>query len=72
MFVAGHKMYSFLDGFISYNLICMHFDDHDMTSFVTDWGVFIAVVMMFGLKTMHATLQCIITEIFGKYIPAFM
>ena len=27
-----------------------------------EWGVFVAVVMMFGLKT----------EVFGEYIPAFM
>ena len=42
------------------------------TTFVTKWGVFITVVMMFGLKTTLATFQRIITEIFGEYIMAFM
>ena len=30
------------------------------------------VVMMFGLKTAPTTFQCIITEIFGEYIPGFL
>ena len=50
----------------------MHPDDQDKTTFVTDWGVYVAVVMMFGLKTAPATFQRTITEIFGEYIPAFM
>ena len=37
-----------------------------------EWGVFVVVVMMFGLKTALATFQCIIAEIFEEYIPAFM
>ena len=41
-------------------------------AFVTEWGVFIAVVMMFGLKTAPATFQRIISEIFDEFIPAFM
>ena len=35
----------------------------------TEWGVFVAVVMMFGLKTTPTTFQRIIMEIFGEYIP---
>ena len=70
--VAGHEMYSFLDGFSWYNQIRMHPDDQEKTTFVTEWGVFVAVVMMFGLKTAPATFQRIILEVFGEYIPAFM
>jgi hypothetical protein len=40
--------------------------------FVTEWGVFVAVVMMFGLKTALTTFQRIIMEIFEEYIPGFM
>ena len=40
--------------------------------FVTNWGVFVVVVMMFGLKTVPATFQWTIMEIFGDYIPTFM
>ena len=46
--------------------------DKEKMAFVTEWGVFVAVVMMFGLKTGPATLQRIIMEIFGEYIPGFM
>ena len=37
-----------------------------------EWGVFVAVVMMFGLKIAQATFQRIIMEAFGEYIPTFM
>ena len=40
--------------------------------FLTEWGVFVAVVMMLGLKTTPATFECIILEVFSEYIPAFM
>jgi hypothetical protein len=53
--VAGHEMYSFLDGFSGYNQIRMAEEDQEKTAFVTEWGVFVAVVMMFGLKTAPAT-----------------
>ena len=70
--VAGHEVYSFLDGFNGYNQIRMHPDDQEKTTFVTEWGVFVAVVMMFGLKTTPTTFQRIIMEIFEEFIPAFM
>ena len=70
--VAGHEVYSFLDGFNGYNQIRMHPDDQEKTTFVTEWGVFVAVVMMFGLKTAPAMFQRIIMEIFGEFIPTFM
>ena len=41
-------------------------------AFVTKWGVFVALVMMFGLKMTPTTFQRIIMEIFGEYIPTFM
>ena len=50
----------------------MHPDDQEKTAFVTEWGVFVAVCMMFGLKTALATFHRIIMEIFGEFIPAFM
>jgi hypothetical protein len=65
-------MYSFLDGFSGYNQIRMAEEDQENTAFVTEWGVFVAAVMMFGLKTAPATFQRIIMEIFEEYIPGFM
>ena len=38
----------------------------------TEWGVFVAVVMMFGLKTAPTTFERIIMEIFEEYTPGFM
>ena len=49
--VFGHEVYSFLDGFSGYNQIRMRPADQEKTAFVTEWGVFVAVVMMFELKT---------------------
>ena len=70
--VACHEMYSFLDGFSGYNQVTMHPKDQEKTAFVTEWGVFVAVVMIFKLKTASTTFQRVIQEIFAEYIPAFM
>ena len=70
--VAGQEVYSFLDGFSGYNQIKMHSNDQEKTTFVTEWGFFVAVLMMFGLKTTSATFQRIIMEIFREFIPTFM
>jgi hypothetical protein len=70
--VAGHEMYKFLDGFSRYTQIRVAEEDQEETVFVTEWGVFVAVVMIFGLKTTPPTFQWIIMEIFEDYIPRFM
>ena len=53
--LAGHECYSFLDGFSGYNQIHMHLDDKEKMAFLMDWGVFVAEVMMFRLKTAPTT-----------------
>ena len=70
--VAGHEIYSFLDGFNGYNQIRMHPNDQEKMVFIIEWGVFVVVVMMFGLKTAPTTFRWIIMEIFGEFIPTFM
>ena len=55
--VARHELYIFVDGFSGYNQIWMHRDDQEKKTFVTEWGVFVVVVMMFGLKTALTTLD---------------
>ena len=50
----------------------MHPKDQENMNFVTEWGMFVTVVMMFGLKTALATFQGVIMEIFAEYIPAIM
>ena len=62
--VAGHEIYSFLDGFSGYNQVCMHPDDQEKTTFVTEWEVFVAVAPTTFLR--------LIQETFIDYIPAFM
>ena len=70
--VASHEVYNFLDGFSGYNQMRMHPDNKEKTTFVTEWSVFVAVMMMFGLKTALATFQRVIMEISADYILAFM
>ena len=70
--IASHEMYSFLDGFNGYTQVRMHPDIQEKTTFVIEWGVFVAVVMMFELKTTPTIFQRVIQEIFADYIPAFM
>ena len=50
----------------------MHPDDQEKTVFIIEWGMFVVVVMMFGIKTAPAMFQRIISEVFGEYILAFM
>jgi hypothetical protein len=59
-------MYGFLDGFSRYNQIRMAEEDQEKTALITEWGVFMAVVMIFGLKTALATFQRIIMEIYEE------
>ena len=70
--VADHEVYSFLDGFSGYNQVRMNPEDQEKTTFVTEGGVFVVVVMMFVLKTAPMTFQGVIQEICGDYIPTFM
>ena len=62
--VAGHEIYSFLDRFSGYNQIQMHVADQEKTTFVMEWGLFVAVIMMFRLNMTPTTFQHIIMEIF--------
>ena len=43
--VAGHEMYSFLDGFSGYNQVQMAPEDREKTAFITEWGAFVFLVM---------------------------
>ena len=52
---TGHKMLSFMDGFLGYNQIKMVEEDKENTSFITPWGVFYYRVMPFALKNAWVT-----------------
>jgi hypothetical protein len=48
--IARHKVYTFLVGFLGYHQISIAFEDQHKTTFVTNWGAFVWVVMPFGVK----------------------
>ena len=50
----------------------MHLTDQEKTTFVTEWEVFVVVVMMFKLKTTPTTFQRIFMDIFREFILVFM
>ena len=50
----------------------MHPDDQEKIAFVMELGVFVAIVIMLGLKTAPTIFQRIIMEIFREYIPTFI
>ena len=52
---AKHSLFSFMDGFSSYNHIRMAPEDMEKTIFLTMWGTFCYKVMLFGLKNAGAT-----------------
>lgn len=70
--VAGHQMYSFLDGLSGYNQILMSPEDRDKIAFVTEWGVYASNVMTFGLKNAPPTFQKWVQEVFAPFLTTFM
>ena len=61
---AGHAIFSFMDGFSSYNQIRMSPKDAAKTAFRTPIGNFYYTVMLFGLKNASAIYQRAMAAIF--------
>ncbi|MCO5580005.1 hypothetical protein L7F22_033871 [Adiantum nelumboides] len=61
--VAGHEIYSFLDGFSGYNQILMAPEDKNKIAFITEWGVYANNVMTFGLKNAPPTFQKVVQQV---------
>ena len=53
----GYEIFSFMDGFSSYNQIKMSPKDEELTAFRTPKGIYCYKVMPFGLKNAGATYQ---------------
>ncbi|MCO5553404.1 hypothetical protein L7F22_006925 [Adiantum nelumboides] len=70
--VAGHEMYSFLDGYSGYNQISLADEDREKTAFITEWGDFIYLVMLFGVCNAPITFQRTMMAIFLEYLQKFM
>ena len=65
---TGHAMFSFMDGFSSYNQIFMSPKDAEKTAFRTPIGNFYYTVMPFGLKNAGVTYQRTMTAMFHDMI----
>ena len=65
--VAGHKLYSFLDGMAGYHQTPIRLGDQIYTPFITDWGTYAFRRMPFGLCNAPGTFQRIMRDIFMKH-----
>jgi len=70
--VAGHPLYSFMDGRSGYNSIGVYPPDRYKTAFITEWGAYVWLVMPFGLTNAPATYQRVIMKAFQDYLRKFM
>ena len=70
--IAGADMYSFADGYSGYNQISIADEDKEKTTFITEWGAFMYLVMPFGLCNAPATFQRAMMAIFKEYLQKFM
>jgi hypothetical protein len=70
--VISHEVYLFLDGFFGYHQIQIALKDHYKTTFIMDWGVFVWVVMPFGLKNVLPTYPRTVSTSFKDYLDDFM
>lgn len=66
--VAGHEIYSFMDGFSRYNQISIVEEDKLKTTFVVEDGVYAYNKMPFGLCNAPATFQRFILHIFDNML----
>ena len=70
--VAGHQMYSFMDGYSGYNQLALAPEDREKTTFITEWGAFMYLVMPFGLCNAPATFQRCMMVIFADFLHKFL
>jgi hypothetical protein len=66
--MAGHTMFSFMDGFSGYNQILMSPEDVEKIAFRTPIENFYYTVIQFGLKNVGATYQRTMTAMFHDMI----
>jgi hypothetical protein len=62
--VAGHQVYTLMDGYSGYNQIRVALRDQHKMAFTTPWSTFICLVMCFGLCNELATFQRVMTFAF--------
>jgi hypothetical protein len=64
----GYEAYSFLDGYSRYHHIFIAPKDRYKTTFVTNWGAFVSMVMPFGVKNGPPTFQKTVSKAFQEYL----
>ncbi len=62
--VARYEAYSYLDGYSKYQQIFIALEDRYITTFVTNWGAFVWMVMSFRVKNGPPTLQIVVIRTF--------
>jgi hypothetical protein len=70
--VAGHEVYTFLDGLFGYHQISIAPEGQYKITFVIDLGAFVWVVMSFGVNNGPPTYKRVFTKDFHEYIDVFM
>ncbi|CAM6094053.1 unnamed protein product [Calypogeia fissa] len=68
--VAGHEVYSFLDGYSGYNQMWIK-EDQAKTAFTTEWGIFAFRRMSFGLCNAPGMFQRLMMNIFHNFLSKF-
>ncbi len=66
-YVAGHELYSLMDGYNGYNQVKMAKKDKDKTTLILEWGAYAYNVMPFGLCNAPTTFQKVVTKTFKPY-----
>ncbi len=70
--VVGYETYSFLDGYSRYHQVFIALEDNYKTTFVTNWGAFVWMVMPFGVKNGPLTFQKTISRTSKENLDQFM
>ncbi len=70
--VAWHEVYSFLDGFFGYHQIMIIPKNRYKIAFITDWGIFVWIVMPFGLRNAPPMYQQMMNMAFFEYLSVFL
>ena len=65
---SGCETLCFLDAYSGYHQIAMKESDQLAKSFITPFGLFCYISMLFGLKNAGATYQCCMLKCFGDLI----
>ena len=64
----GQALLSFMDAYSGYNQIPMYVSDQEHTSFITYCKLYYYKVMLFSLKNVRATYQCLVNMMFNEQI----